>query len=156
MAQMTLTQHGPDDPALEDVLALTRAAFAYMDGKVDPPSSIHRLTLEKLRDTAGIAEVWSLGTPLSAAMILTPRSDRLYIGKLSVAKPHRGKGLSRVMINHAAARAKVLNLPTLELETRIELTSNHAAFIAMGFLEVDRTAHEGYPNPTALTFRKSL
>jgi len=31
-----------DDPA--PVLALVRASFAYMDGRIDPPSSMHRLS----------------------------------------------------------------------------------------------------------------
>ena len=149
-------RHQPDDPALPAILDLMRTSFAYMDRVVDPPSSIHRLTLEGLQVQAHDAEVWSLAPPLCAAVILTPKPDALYIGKLCVSSQARGRGLSRQLIDHAAARAGELGLPTLELETRIELSANHAAFRAMGFVEVARTAHKGYTNPTAITFAKAV
>ena len=149
-------RHGPDDPALPTILDLMRTSFAYMDGVVNPPSSIHRLTLERLQAQARDAEVWSLAPPLCAAVILTPRLHALYIGKLCVSTQARGRGLSRQLIDHAAARANDLGLPKLELETRIELTANHATFRAMGFVEVARTAHKGYANPTAITFTKAV
>jgi hypothetical protein len=44
----------------------------------------------------------------------------------------------------------------LELQTRVELEENHAAFRAMGFAEAGRTAHPGYDRPTSITFRKDL
>ena len=46
--------------------------------------------------------------------------------------------------------------PALELQTRVELGANHAAFQRLGFVEVGRTAHDGYDRPTSITFRKSL
>ena len=46
--------------------------------------------------------------------------------------------------------------PALELQTRIELTGNHAAFRRMGFVETARTAHPGFDRPTSITFRKRL
>ena len=44
----------------------------------------------------------------------------------------------------------------VELQTRIELTGNHAAFARLGFHETERTAHEGYIRPTSITMRKVL
>jgi hypothetical protein len=44
----------------------------------------------------------------------------------------------------------------IELQTRIELTTNHAAFARLGFRESGRTAHEGYDRPTSITMRKVL
>ena len=44
----------------------------------------------------------------------------------------------------------------LELQTRIELVANHATFARMGFVEVARTAHEGFDRPTSITYRKAL
>lgn len=148
--------HGPDDPALPAILDLMRSNFAYMDDVVDPPSSIHRLTLEGLQGQARTAEVWSLGPPLCAAVILTAKPNALYIGKLCVSAKARRRGMSRRLVDHAAERARALCLPKLELETRIELTANHATFRAMGFAEVARTAHKGYAKPTAITFQKSV
>ena len=53
-------------------------------------------------------------------------------------------------------RAKALGLRGVELQTRIELTANHATFAALGFVETERTAHPGYDRPTTLTFRRPL
>lgn len=135
--------------------ALMTRAFAYMDGRVDPPSSIHRLTLEALTGEAAQNELWILPGP-QACVILTPKSDHLYIGKLAVAEAARGQGLSRILIDHAATRARDLGLPRLRLQTRVELTGNQRAFMAMGFAEVGRTAHDGYDRPTSITYERAV
>ena len=57
---------GPVDPALPQALALIHRSFAYMEGRIDPPSSVHRLTLAALREQARDGEVWGIGTPLRA------------------------------------------------------------------------------------------
>lgn len=144
----------PDDPALPQVLSLMQSAFAYMDGVIDPPSSIHALTLEGL--TQSPSEVWAMGTPPIAAMVLTPKRDALYLGKLAVTDDSRGKGLARVMVDAALARARALGLGAVELQIRIELTRNQTVFAAMGFAEVVRTAHPGYDRPTSITYRRAV
>lgn len=141
-----------DDPALPAVLDLIRGAFAYMDGVVDPPSSVHRLTLNDLRR----GEVWALGEPPAAALMLTVKGEALYLGKLAVAEGQRGRGLARRMVDTALARARALGLTSVELQTRVELTANQAAFAALGFAEVARTAHPGYDRPTSITWRRSV
>lgn len=153
---MELTRHGPDDPALAEIRALIRNSFAYMDGVIDPPSSMHAMTLKNLQDTAATAEVWSLSNPQSACVVLTPQPATLYIGKLCVAAHARGQGLARCLIDHAACRAAALHLPSLTLQVRVELTSNHRAFGTMGFVETGRTSHPGYAAPTSITFTKQL
>jgi hypothetical protein len=40
-------------------------AFAYMDGRIDPPSSMAKLTIVELLDGPG--EVWVVGDPLLLA-----------------------------------------------------------------------------------------
>ena len=60
------------------------------------------------------------------------------------------------MVDTAMARAAEMGLQGVELETRVELTSNHATFRALGFVESGRSAHPGFDRPTSLTFRKSL
>lgn len=151
--ELTLRQHGPNDAELPDILGLMRAAFAYMDGVVDPPSSIHQMTLATLETRAKEAEIWTLGPPVLACVVLQIIPDALYIGKLSVAKDMRGQGLSRRLIGHAMSRARAFGVTSLELESRVELTDNHEVFLAMGFNEVARTSHPGFSKPTAITFR---
>ena len=144
------------DPALWPlILALLHEAFASMEGRIDPPSSLRELTPEALTRQAEIGEIWVIGTPV-ACIFLTPKPGALYVGKLAVAASHRGQGLARRMLDRAEARARDLGLPALELQTRVELVENQAAFLAMGFVEVGRTAHKGYDRPTSITYRRAV
>ena len=134
------------------VLELLHLCFAGMEGRIDPPSSLHRLTVE---DVAA-AEVWVLGDPVVACVFLTPKPQALYVGKLAVHPDHQGRGYARVLLDHAAGRARDLDLPALELQTRIELVENHAAFRALGFEQTGETAHPGFDRATSVTFRKPV
>lgn len=140
-----------DDATLQEARALMAEAFAYMDGVVDPPSSIHRLTLDDLRRAD---EVWVLGHPVRAAVVLTVRPEVLYLGKLAVDADHRGMGYARRLVEKAAARARALGLARLELQTRIELIDNHETFRRLGFTKVGETAHPGFTRSTSITMQK--
>lgn len=133
-------------------------AFAYMDGRIDPPSSLTRMPPEALRQKLETAEIWVIEhqqQPI-ACLFLEPREDRLYLGKLAVDPAHQGKGLARLLLQQAEARAAILNLPTLTLGTRIELVENHAFFRKMGFDCIAEARHPGFDRTTSLTFRKRL
>ena len=144
------------DPALwPAILALLREAFAYMDGRIAPPSSLHDLSETALTRQAQTGEIWIIGTPV-ACVFLTPKQEALYIGKLAVAAESRGQGLARRLIDQAEARARAMGLPALELQTRVELVENQAAFRQMGFVEVGRTAHKGFDRPTSITYRRAV
>jgi predicted N-acetyltransferase YhbS len=146
-----------DWPAL---LRLIQTSFAYMEGRIDPPSSMHRLTSAEIARHAETGEVWVIEDDTThapvACVFLTPKKGALYLGKLTVATSHRGQGLARVLVETAQARARALGLPLLELQSRIELVENHAAFASLGFVQTGETAHPGFDHPTSLTFRKTL
>jgi GNAT superfamily N-acetyltransferase len=148
-----LTPYRAADPFDWDAaLALIVRAFAAMEGRIDPPSSIHHFTVQDLQ--AG--EFWVIGTPPIACLLLTPKPHALYLGKLAVEPGQTRQGLARALIAMAETRARALGLPALELQTRVELTENHATFGALGFQDVARTAHAGFDRPTSITFRKYL
>lgn len=155
-AEEVLRRLAPGDPALAAALALIRDAFAYMDGRIDPPSSMHRLDAAAMERTAAEAEVWAVGDPVVGCVVLTEKADCLYVGKLAVAGAARGQGLARRLIDLAEARARALGLPVLELQSRVELVENHRTFAAMGFAETARSAHPGYDRPTTVTFRRTV
>ena len=138
------------------VHALLRGAFAYMEGVIDPPSSMNRMTLDDLQREAEKNEVWVIGVPAQACMILTDKGETLYLGKLAVAAEAQGQGLSRRLVAQAAARARALGRPTVTLQTRVELLGNQAAFARMGFVETGRSAHPGYARPTSITYSLSV
>lgn len=79
-----------DTDDLRSVLALIQREFASMDGVVDPPSSMHRLRVEDL--ATGPGEVWVIGSPPRACIVMTPKTDVLYVGKVAVATSERGAG----------------------------------------------------------------
>ncbi len=140
------------------LLRLIRESFAYMDARIDPPSSMHRLTAAEVAEQAASGEVWVVeaeGVPVGC-VFLSVKPGRLYLGKLAVAAAWRGRGLARQLVAAAEARARALGLPVLELQSRVELVENHATFRALGFVETGATAHPGYDRPTSLTFQKRL
>ena len=144
------------DPSLwPPILSLLRDAFAYMEDRIDPPSSLRDLTEASLTRQAQTGAIWIIGAPV-ACVFLTPRPKALYVGKLAVAAEHRGQGLARRLMDQAAAQARQLGLPALELQVRVELVENQAAFQAMGFQEVGRTAHPGFDRPTSITYRRAV
>lgn len=142
-----------DWPAL---LALIQQAFAAMEGRIDPPSSAQSLTAAELAGQARTSEVWVIGAPPVACVILTPTPRALYIGKLAVAATARRQGHARRLIDLAAERARALGLRGLELQSRVELTENHDTFRALGFVQTGATAHPGYARPTSLTFTRPV
>ncbi|MGR3758618.1 GNAT family N-acetyltransferase [Roseobacteraceae bacterium NS-SX3] len=144
------------DARLAQVLALIRQSFAFMDGRIDPPSSMHLLGPAELEAQCAAGEIWVLGDPPAACLFLTPRADCLYLSKLAVAEHCRSRGLARQLVEHAARRARRLGLPALELQTRVELVENHAAFARLGFVKSAETAHPGFNRPTSITMRRKV
>lgn len=138
------------------ILALIRAAFAGMEGRIDPPSSMYALTAGDIARQAIEGEVWAIGGPPLACVFLTPRAGSLYLGKLAVLPGHQGQGLGRRIVGVAEARARAMGLRMLELSTRIELVENHAAFRAMGFAQTGSASHSGFDRITTLIFTKPV
>lgn len=142
----------------EALLALLHRAFAFMDGRIDPPSSLHRLDAAGLAAKAA-AEACLLAFRdgrLAGCIFCEPRAGCLYIGKLAVEPAMQGHGIGRALLAAAEAHARARGLPALELQTRVELVENHVAFAAMGFVRTGESAHAGYDRPTSITMRKAL
>lgn len=154
-----IARAAPDFDDWPGVLALVRAAFAYMEGRIDPPSSLGRMDAASMREKAGsetLLLAHDAGGALVGCLFAAPRPDALYIGKMAVRPDLQGAGLGRALMAAAEDLARARGLPFLELQTRVELSGNHEAFARMGFRRTGETAHEGYDRPTSLTFRKAL
>jgi GNAT superfamily N-acetyltransferase len=145
-----------DDPDLPRVLDLIRRAFAFMDGRINPPSSLGRMSLEDAQTHARQHEVWAIGSPPVAAFFLTIENDHLYLGRLAVDQGHRGQGLARQLFALAETRARVHGLPCIHLSSRVELIENHVVFAAMGYEKSGDGTHEGFDRPTTDHFRKRI
>ena len=140
------------------LLALLHRAFACMDGRIDPPSSLHRLDAAGLAAKAEAELCLPAFRPgrLAGCVFCAARPGALYIGKLAVEPALQGQGIGRALLAAAEAAARARGTPALELQTRVELTENHAAFERMGFVRTGVSAHAGYDRPTTVNFRKEL
>lgn len=150
-------RRGPvEDWAALHTLLVT--CFSFMEGRIDPPSSLSEMTPESLREKAAAETLVTIrqGGRLVACGYLKDTGRSVYLGKLAVHPDHRGRGLLRRIVAEAEAMARTLGRPALELGTRVELTENHATFARLGFREVGRTAHPGYDRPTSVTMARPV
>ncbi len=153
---MQAKQHHANDHELPVILNLIQTAFAYMDDRIDPPSSMHKLTLADIARLCDEGEVWSIGNPIQACMALQAKPQTLYLGRLAVAEHCQRQGLGRQLVKLAVSRARELRLPTLEIYTRVELTENHAFFMSLGFCIKEQRSHAGYDKPTYMVMQKPI
>lgn len=142
----------------EAIHSLVANAFAYMDGQVDPPSSIYRWSPDVFAAEAqsGAAYLAEDQGALVGVGFGKVAGDAYHVGKIAVAPEARGKGVAKAIIAMADADTKLHGLAALELESRIELTENHQTFAALGFAKTGETAHHGYDRPTSITMRKPV
>lgn len=147
-----------DFAAWEKVRTLVLDAFAYMQGRIDPPSSALRMTAASIAEdaAAGALLLAEDGGELVGCAFVRPKGDALYIAKLAVRPDRQGHGIGRALVTAARGEARARGLAALELQARIELTENHAAFARMGFLKIAETAHPGFTRPTSITMRRAV
>jgi GNAT superfamily N-acetyltransferase len=141
-----------DWPAVQGLIL---DAFSYMQGRIDPPSSVLRLTPGSMAAdvTHGALLLAEIDGALVGCLFARPKGDALYIGKLAVRPDRQGRGIGRALVDAARAEARTRGLAALELQTRVELTENHRTFARWGFVKTAETAHAGYTRPTSITMR---
>ncbi len=148
-------------PAFDDwdeLVALLRASFAYMDGRIDPPSSLDAMTGLDLRAKAQrerLIVAYETGRLIGCAFA-DIRADCVYVGKVAVAAHARGRGIARRLMAVAESLAVAAGREVLELQTRVELVENHRTFAALGFRKVAESAHAGYSRPTSITMQRPV
>jgi len=155
---LTIERIGEEFDRWGELLDLILTSFASMEGRIEPPSSALGLTPASLSAKAKseIGFLAKLDERLAGCVFLAERADHFYLGKLAVAPGLQGKGVGRLLLGAAEDYARHAGKPLIELQARIELTENHAAFERLGFVETARTAHAGFDRPTSITMRKSL
>jgi GNAT superfamily N-acetyltransferase len=142
----------------DDLLTLILSSFAYMNDRIDPPSSALALTAASLaaKAEAEIAYAAMDGDMLLGCIFLRPETDCLYVGKLAIAPEAQGRGIGRQLLTLAEETASALGLPALRLETRIELIENHAVFGRWGFEKTAENTHPGFARTTSIEMRKPV
>ena len=140
------------------LLSMILRSFAYMNGRIDPPSSALRLTPEALAQKARdeFCLVIEEGAGPLACAFLDFRPDCLYVGKLAVEPRCQGAGHGSRLLREAERIATGLGRQWLELQTRVELSENHRYFTGQGFVKTSEGSHPGYDRPTWIVMRKPV
>jgi ribosomal protein S18 acetylase RimI-like enzyme len=140
------------------LLDLILASFNYMNGLIDPPSSALALTPQSLKEKSAkeIGFIAVDGKTLVGCIFCRPEPQSLYIGKLAVSPEAQGRGIGRQLLKLAEATAREHRLAVLRLETRIELTGNHATFTGWGFQKTAESRHEGFDRITSIEMQKRV
>ena len=135
---------------------MLQSSFAHMAGRIDPPSSLTAMDAEELKRKATSENliVARDGANLLGSVFCRDETPWLYIGKLGVWPHLQGAGVGSRLMAQAERLALEKGLSGLELETRIELTENHAYFGRLGFQKVGADAHAGFDRPTSIRMRK--
>lgn len=157
-AEIAIRRTPADFADWEKIRALILDAFASMQGRIDPPSSALRMTAASIAEdaAAGALLLAEHGGELVGCAFVRPKGDALYIAKLAVRPDRQGCGIGRELIAAARQEARDRGLAALELQTRVELMENHAAFARLGFVKIAATAHPGFTRPTSITMRAPL
>ena len=151
-------EKNPEDINWAELLALIHRAFAFMEGRIDPPSSLHRLDADGLQRKAQIENliIAKMDGVVVGCLFAREEGALLYVGKVAVEPSLQKAGIGRRLIDSAIRLASELGMFSLELETRVELTENRAYFESFGFRKVGESAHEGYDRPTSIRLRLEL
>jgi len=153
---ISIAVNSPEFRDWQALLDLVQKAYAYMEARIDPPSSMHKLTFSSIEQKAKDENLILAfeENQLVGCAFVKEQSDSFYIGKLAVSRERQGKGIGQVIIKSCISFAAKHGKPYLELESRVELIENHAFFEIMGFTKTGENAHEGYSRPTSYTFRR--
>lgn len=146
----------PNDQALSEVLTLIRTSFAFMTGRIDPPSSMHQLIVQDLSDQAQASWILAMGDPVQAYVVASLLPHALYLGKMAVDTILRGQGVGWLLVAACVEIAREMGHDQLELQVRIELVENQQAFAKMGFVKVSENCHPGYGCVTEISIQKIL
>ena len=131
-------------------------AFAYVDGWGDPPFLANRITKKDMLAEPGVVFLVEDNSDLVVGVFLNPKTDAMYLGKLSVDPLRQGEGIGRRSCEASVEVAKAQGYAEIELQARIEVVENHATFTAMEFCEAGRTANDGSDWPTSVTMKCRL
>ena len=158
-AQPELAIRESSDPAvLPRVLEILHAAFTLHDSRIDPPSGVHRETVDALaarfstetlllaeRDGAILGCIWC-----------EPQGDRVYVGRLAVDPTVHRRGVGRALLLASIEWAQAREARAVTLSVRRELSENIAFFERHGFHITREQAHPGYDRPTFYDMDRAL
>ena len=157
-SRISVQRASPEFRDWDRLLELLRAAFAYQEHRIDPPSSVCRLDARSLAEKSSQEHLFlaSVASELAGCVFVGEQPPLLHVSKLAVWPHLQGRGIGRRLMGAVEVFARETGRAVLELETRVELTENHRTFESLGFNKVSEHAHEGYDHPTYIRMRRPL
>jgi N-acetylglutamate synthase-like GNAT family acetyltransferase len=103
--------------------------------------------------TAETVTVAQIDGDLVGVLVTHPHAAYLLVENVAVAPPHQGRGLGRLLLQHAETQARDLGLPELRLYTNQAMVENLAMYPRLGYVEVSRNVEDGFAR---VHFRKPV
>jgi ribosomal protein S18 acetylase RimI-like enzyme len=143
---------------LATALAVLHAAFEEYQAWLEPPSGVHRETVESLRRylLRGYLTLALLENEIVGCVLYHAEERHLYFGRLSVLPAYRNRGIARMLIDHVEAFARNLGLARVQLSVRIAQPHNRAYYERLGYRFIEARAHSGFAEPTYDVLEKAL
>jgi len=126
---------------LAEIRALIAAAYArYRDRMDKPPAPV----LTDYTDAIAAGQVWVLGDPVTAVLVLVPEQDGMLVENVAVSPAAQGAGLGRRLMEFAEQQAMSCGLGRMTLYTNEVMTENLAIYARLGYRETARRGDHGY------------
>jgi putative acetyltransferase len=146
-----------ESPLGDDLALLMQRHTADMHADT-PPESIHMMDASQLA-TTGITffVMREGGQPMAMGAVKRISDNHAEIKSMHVLSEARGRGLSKRMLEHLVAEARIAGFDRLSLETGIQptFTAARALYTKAGF--IDCPPFEGYgPDPNSIFMTRAL
>jgi GNAT superfamily N-acetyltransferase len=153
---LTILPAGPDDP--DRLVALIQAAFEEYRGLLNPPSSAHTQTPQRLlREMAdGGALIALAGGEPAGCVLFHFRADHLYWDRLAVLPAFRRHGVGRALIAAVEDLARTRGYAQVRLSVRLEHARTRAYYESLDYRFFALGTHAGSSRPTYATLEKSV
>lgn len=137
---------------------IIRAAFAEYEGLLNPPPGALKESVEEIRESMRTARyVLALVEKDAVGCVMyEERGGYLYLGRLAVLPPWRGRGIAGALMEFVEDRARETGMPRVRLGVRVALASLRAAYDRHGYQFHAYHSHEGYDEPTYVILEKEL
>lgn len=146
-----------ESPLGEDLDLLMARHTADMHADT-PPESIHMMDAGQLAMPGIVFFVMrDAGVPVAMGAFKRIDDGHAEIKSMHVLEEHRGRGLSRRMLDHLVAQARAAGFARLSLETGVQPTfvAARALYLRNGFVECP--PFEGYvPDPNSVFMTRTL
>jgi GNAT superfamily N-acetyltransferase len=138
-----------DVRALTELVADAYRHYEPLIGRTPLPMLIH------YEDAVREHVIWVLEADgaLVGILELEQRPDHLWVENVAVSPSWQGRGLGRLLLNHAEDEARRRGLTELGLLTNERYVENVAMYTRYGYVETDRVPHQG---TDLVYFRKAL